>query len=175
MVLRQTSTLLDLFTAHSEDSLRKTLEKKRKVARQRLQEEKDRLESSKAELSKRENEVVRVLDGRSKYTAKELSALIHEQNTICNRLSGWVDRLNDQNQQLQYISRNLSFLYATVLSWKRILPTAAEEEQREILRELYQRVEIQRGYAINLNLTSNYSFFLSCTGKTKKSVCSVKP
>lgn len=175
MVLRQTSTLLDLFTAHSEDSLRKTLEKKRKVVRQRLQEEKDRLESSKAELSKRENEVVRVLDGRSKYTAKELSALIHEQNTICNRLSGWVDRLNDQNQQLQYISRNLSFLYATVLSWKRILPTAAEEEQREILRELYQRVEIQRGYAINLNLTSNYSFFLSCTGKTKKSVCSVKP
>ena len=166
MVLRQTSTLLDLFTAHSEDSLRKTLEKKRKVVRQRLQEEKDRLESSKAELSKRENEVVRVLDGRSKYTAKELSALIHEQNTICNRLSGWVDRLNDQNQQLQYISRNLSFLYATVLSWKRILPTAAEEEQR---------VEIQRGYAINLNLTSNYSFFLSCTGKTKKSVCSVKP
>jgi len=82
MVLRQTSTLLDLFTAHSEDSLRKTLEKKRKVVRQRLQEEKDRLESSKAELSKRENEVVRVLDGRSKYTAKELSALIHEQNTF---------------------------------------------------------------------------------------------
>lgn len=175
MVLRQTFTLLDLFTAHSEDSLRKTLEKKRKAAKQRLQEEKDHLESAKAELSKRENEVVRVLDGRSKYTAKELSALIHEQNTICNRLSGWVDRLNDQNQHLQYISRNLSFLYATVLSWKRILPTAAEEEQREILRELFQRVEIQRGYAINLNLTSNYSFFLSCTGKTKKNVCSVKP
>ncbi|MCI6884128.1 recombinase family protein [bacterium] len=174
MILRHTAILLDLFTAHSEDSLRKTLEKKRKAARQRLQEEKDRLESAKAELSKRENEVVRVLDGRSQYTAKELSALIHEQNTICNRLSGWVDRLNDQNQHLQYISRNLSFLYATVLSWKRILPTAAEEEQRKILRELYQRVEIRRGYAINLNLISNYSFFRSCIGKTKKSVCSVK-
>ena len=175
MVLRQTSTLLNLFTAHSEASLQKTLEKKRKAAKQRLQEEKGRLESAKAELSKRENEVVRVLDGRSKYTAKELSALIHEQNTICNRLSGWVDRLNGQNQHLQYISRNLSFLYATILRWKRILLTATEEEQREILRELYQRVEIQRGYAINLNLTSYYSFFLSCTGKTKKSVCSVKP
>lgn len=174
MILRHTAILLDLFTAHSEDSLRKTLEKKRKAARQRLQEEKDRLESAKAELSKRENEVVRVLDGRSQYTAKELSTLIHEQNTICNRLSGWVERLNEQNQQLQHISQNLSSLYAAVLNWKCILPAATEKEQREILLELYQRVEIRRGYAINLNLISNYSFFRSCIGKTKKSVCSVK-
>ena len=174
MVLRQTSTLLELFTPHSEDSLRKTLEKRRKAARQHLQEEKERLESAKAELTKRENEVIRVLDGRSKYTAKELSALIHEQSKVCNRLSGWGDRLKDQNQQLQCISHNLPSLYAAVLNWKRILPAATEEEQREILQALYQQVEIQRGHAINLNLTSNYSFFLSNTGKNKKSVCNVK-
>ena len=175
MVLRQTSILLDLFAAHSEDFYRKTLEKKRTAASRRLQEERDRLKSAKVELTRRENEVIRVLDGRSKYTAKELSALIHEQNKVCNRLSGWADRLNDQNQHLLYISQNLSSLYATVLSWKCILPTATEEEQRELLLKLYQRVEIQRGYAISLNLTSYYSFFLSCTGKAKKSVCSVKP
>lgn len=98
MVLQQTSTLLDLFAAYSEVSLRKTLEKKCKTVKQRLQEVKDRLAAAKAELSKRENEVICVPDGRSKYTADELSALIHEQNKICNRLSGWVDRLNDQNQ-----------------------------------------------------------------------------
>ena len=150
------------------------MEKKRTAASRRLQEERDCLKSAKVELTRRENEVLRVLDGRSKYTAKELSALIHEQNKVCNRLSGWVDRLNDQNQHLLYISQNLSSLYATVLSWKCILPTATEEEQRELLLKLYQRVEIQRGYAISLNLTSYYSFFLSCTWKAKKSVCSVK-
>lgn len=113
------------------------------------------------ELDRLQDEIGKCLLGESKFSADVLSAQIErvkkELDTISQELVGIARAIEDQSGAKD----KLDGYFDRFVSWADEFEHASMDRQRMIICELFDRIEVGKGYYIDITVNANYRQFLS--------------
>ena len=174
------------YTMHLLDSMidnlvRSVFEKMRRIPKQELidrqfaqvqEERKIRVAATKGEYTKAASdlatlkaEVVKCIQGKSKFSQDMLAELVDEAQVRCNDAQKAYDDAQEELERGQLVLENLSRQYDELVSWAELYDKAGIEAKKMIVACLIKRVEVGRDYKLNVEMNFHISQFLFDGGK----------
>lgn len=147
--------------APEEERLQKTL--KRQLQSNRAMQKKLRMEQRKQQeqLSRLQLEIGKVLVGDSVYSEEDLSQAIR---TLKERLANGNEKLSSLEQEEMERQENTDKIipaYQQFQSWAEGFEQASLEQKKMIACQLFKRIEVGRGYTIDIEMNMTYQQFCS--------------
>lgn len=106
------------------------------------------------------SEVIKSIKGESSFSADTLSELIAESEKECGRL---FDLCGDAEKDVtdgESVLKNLSDSFDELISWAELYDEASFEKKKMIVNYLIKRVEVSRGYKLNIEFNINFDQFM---------------
>lgn len=106
------------------------------------------------------SEVIKAIKGESSFSADTLSELIAESEKECGRL---FDLCGDAEKDVtdgESVLKNLSDSFDELISWAELYDEASFEKKKMIVNYLIKRVEVSRGYKLNIEFNINFDQFM---------------
>ena len=112
-----------------------------------------------------EDEVIRCLDGQSRFSEEMLARLIAEAET----------EVRLRNDTTRATIQQIRSYYDEFLGWANEFDLATIPRKRAILGQLIEKVEVGKGYKVTVHLRMSYAQFLGIEGngeiQVRKDVC----
>ena len=118
------------------------------------------LEKHRKQLAKLRLEIGKVLAGESIYTEEDLAAALNTVKTKITECEGSLARLKDEDAQKKALCDGMIPAYQQFRSWAEEFDNASLEVKKMIACQLFNRVEIGKGYQIHIELNMTYRQFL---------------
>lgn len=141
-------------------SIEKRLDKQ---IRQRKQAEKELAAQHTAkaqELEKLQAEIGKCLLGKSRFTEEILSAQIDKVHAEVATLKQEHEKITAEIESQNTVKDSLGGYYDQFVSWADEFEQASLKRKKMIVCELFDRVEVGKGYAIDITVNPNYQQFL---------------
>ena len=127
--------------------------------RRQKQEAEKKLKAIQHKLEVYEDEVIRVIDGTSKFTDEMLARLIARAEAELQQEKQNYEELCRGLQTKETVS-DIRTYYRDFLGWANEFDCASLPRKRAILSQLLDSVEVGRGYKIIIHMNVNYEQFL---------------
>lgn len=169
------------YTMHLLDSMidnlvRGVFERMRRIPKQELidrqfaqvqEDRKIRVAAAKGEYTKAasdlavlKGEVVKCIQGKSKFSQDMLAELVEEAQIRCTEAQKAYDDAREELERGQLVLENLSKQYDELVSWADLYDQAGIEAKKMIVACLIKRVEVGRDYKLNVEMNFHISQFL---------------
>ena len=132
-----------------------------------LEVRKARLNMLKADYSKEvenltilKSEVIKAIKGESSFSADTLSELIAESEKECSSLLSLITNSKKDVADGESVLKNLSDSFDELISWAELYDEASFEKKKMIVNCLIKRVEVSRGYKLNIEFNINFDQFM---------------
>ena len=105
------------------------------------------------------SEVIKAIKGESFFSANTLSQLIAESEKECDRL---FDLCGDAEKDVadgESVLKDLSDSFDELISWAELYDDASFEKKKMIVNYLIKRVEVSRGYKLNIEFNIDFEQF----------------
>lgn len=121
-----------------------------------------------------EDEVIRCLDGQSRFSEEMLARLIAEAETEVRQAKEEYAELL-RNDTTRATIQQIRSYYDEFLGWANEFDLATIPRKRAILGQLIEKVEVGKGYKVTVHLRMSYAQFLGIEGngeiQVRKDVC----
>jgi len=169
------------YTMHLLDGMidklvRSVFEKMRRIPKQELidkqfaqvqEDRKIRVAAAKGDHAKAESElavlkkeVVKCIQGQSKFSQDMLADLVDEAQIRCREAHAAYESAVEELKMGQMVLENLSRQYDELVSWADLYDNASIETKKMIVSCLIKRVEVGRDYKLNVEMNLHISQFL---------------
>ena len=108
-----------------------------------------------------QEELVKSLSGDSVFSQDMIKAVIRRRERDQNNA---LQKLADAEQAVEDVRNQASIIYQQfdeLLDWAKKYPSASIDAKRIILYHMIERVDVYRGYKLNITLTEQVQQFLS--------------
>lgn len=133
-----------------------------------LEEKKSVLKKQRAEYAAAEKnyqsltaEIVNALTGQSAFSPDVLNAAIEEQAKKCAALKEGITQMETELNQGQSRAIEIAKQYENLLDWATAYDTASMSAKRTIASHMIERVDVHRGYRLNIKLNISVEQFMS--------------
>lgn len=124
----------------------------RKAQREYLKTEK--------ELQGLKQEVVKAITGNSAFPVDLLSNLVQETEKKCTTLKLAYEKAQRDVDESESTMRELQVQYDQFIAWSLVYDTANTETRKMIVAQLFERIDVFRGYELKIKLTISVEQFL---------------
>ena len=107
-----------------------------------------------------QEEIIRVLDGESKFTEAMLAGAINKTEDDLNKARQELQQFITENRDADTV-RKIKGYYTEFLGWANEFDAATLPQKRTILRQLIDKIELGRGYKITIHFNMSYAQFLN--------------
>ena len=133
-----------------------------------------RINCTKRKQKRYEDEVIRCLDGQSRFSEEMLARLIAEAETEVRQAKEEYAELL-RNDTTRATIQQIRSYYDEFLGWANEFDLATIPRKRAILGQLIEKVEVGKGYKVTVHLRMSYAQFLGIEGngeiQVRKDVC----
>ena len=112
------------------------------------------------ELQGLKQEVVKAVTGNSAFPVDLLSSLVQETEQKCTTLKSAYEAAQRDVEQSEIIMQELQVKYNQLIDWSNIYDAANIETQKMIVAQLIERVDVFRGYELNIKFSISVEQFL---------------
>lgn len=145
--------------APDEKALAKALNKENasyKAKKTKLNLELSKLTKQKEKL---EQEILKSLMGESGFTSEQLSTLLNNIQAQMNEIAEKIDTLESEVAEKKTSIKNIKPLYDSFKSWAEEYDKCTVEQKKMIISQLVDRIEVRKGYKINMVYNMTYKQF----------------
>lgn len=166
----ETPFVLEWFVQHGIQKLR---QENGERERQKQAAEK-KIKAAQYKQKRYEDEVIRCLDGQSRFSEEMLARLIAEAETEVRQAKEEYAELL-RNDTTRATIQQIRSYYDEFLGWANEFDLATIPRKRAILGQLIEKVEVGKGYKVTVHLRMSYAQFLGIEGngeiQVRKDVC----
>ncbi len=144
---------------------------------QKLSEEKGVVMAAQGEYQKSEKdlatlkaEIVKAIRGESSFTPEILSELVEQEEARNNQLRQRWQSLQQALEQSQETRRQLEQQYSKIVSMAEMYDAASLEAKKMIVSQMIERVDVGRGYHIELTFRQDFREFFEVLSESKKEI-----
>lgn len=119
------------------------------------------LEKNKKQLEVLQEEIAKTLLGDSLYTPEDLKTAINSIKSKIAKSKEQLEKLNNEISQKKEIVETDLPAYRRFKSWSEEFDTACMEQKKMIACQLFDRIELGKGYQITIHLNVTYKQFCS--------------
>ena len=105
-------------------------------------------------------EVIKTIRGESAFSKELLGSLIAEAETKCTEAEQRMNEAQADYEEGQALMASLNAQYDDIISWADMYDNASIEAKKMIANQLFKRVEVSKGYRLNIELNLTYQQFL---------------
>ena len=149
----------NIFCAHCGCRLATNHNLQRKLE-QDLQKNKKQLETLRIEIAK-------VLTGDSIFTQEDLTLGLQKLKNDIAEAEEKLSQLRDEDAQKKAVAGNVIPAYQQFKTWAEEFEDASFEAKKMIANQLFKRVEVSKGYKLNIELNLSYQQFLEGWSSTQ--------
>ena len=155
----------DLFARLSDTPETKAVDRKIKAqlseAKATQKKQAAALEKLNKQYEKLQLEIANTLTGDSIYSADDLALAIRTVKAKILETEKKLDEATEAVDKINETMQSIVPMYKRFVSWSNTFDEMTAEEKRMVLTQLIQRIEVNRGYEINITLNMDYEQF--CT------------
>lgn len=131
-----------------------------KERRQEYQQAQNTLEERQRDYTALRNEVAKALRGKSKFELALLQSLLEETEQQIEHDTARLYELEAKLQNAEQLRREIEVKQLKYIGLNQIFTTGTMEEKKMLLSILISRVEVKRGYELNIHLAPGFEQFL---------------
>lgn len=120
----------------------------------------DKIQNYEHQLERYQEEIIRVLDGESKFTEAMLAGAINKTEGDLNKARQELQEFITENRDADTV-RKIKGYYTEFLGWANEFDAATLTQKRTILRQLIDKIELGKGYKITIHFNMSYAQFLN--------------
>ena len=127
-----------------------------------LQEARTEYNKTAKELAALKSEVVKCIQGESSFSRAMLAELIENAEKQCAEKQAICEKAEAEVQDTEAMLKQLREQYDEIISFAELYDSASIEARKMIVNCLIKRVEVGRGYKLNIEFNLHISQFLGC-------------
>ena len=118
------------------------------------------LQKNKKQLETLRIEIAKVLTGDSIFTQEDLTLGLQKLKNDIAEAEEKLSQLRDEDAQKKAVAGNVIPAYQQFKTWAEEFEDASFEAKKMIANQLFKRVEVSKGYKLNIELNLTYQQFL---------------
>ena len=101
------------------------------------------------------------IQGESAFSQSMLAGLVEDSEKKCESLKAQCERAERDVESSKTLIKDLNDQYDEIISWSSLYDSASIEAKKMIINSMIKRVDVYRGYELNVELNMNIrQFFL---------------
>ena len=107
------------------------------------------------------NEVLKSLAGQSSFETSILNSLIKDMETKCQEQKAALAAAQQDESEAVSLMQQMCRNYSQFVQWSDVYDTASMETKKMIVSQLFERIEVSRGYHLKVRLAITVKQFLT--------------
>ena len=116
----------------------------------KLKEAKAAYDKAERDLASLKAEIVKCIQGESSFSQNVLAELVREANEKCKTVKSILDTAKEELQDVESLMNELEDQFDEIISYAKLYDSASIETKKMIVNCLINRVEVGRGYKLNI-------------------------
>lgn len=118
------------------------------------------LQKKRKQLETLRSEIAKVLEGESIFTQEDLTSSLQNLKTDITDCEEKLAQLKNEDLQKKETANSIIPAYQQFKTWADEFDDASFEAKKMIANQLFKRVEVRKGYQLNIELNITYQQFL---------------